>query len=44
VGLEHDDFRTVLRATGETGTTQEYIQDSLEMDQRDPGFLLLDLA
>jgi hypothetical protein len=31
----------VLRAAGETETTQENIQDWLELDERDPGFQLL---
>jgi uncharacterized protein YehS (DUF1456 family) len=31
----------VLRAAGETETTQENIQDWLELDGRDPGFQLL---
>jgi hypothetical protein len=31
----------VLRAAGETETTQENIQDWLELDEEDPGFLLL---
>jgi hypothetical protein len=31
----------VLRAAGETETTQENIQDWLEMDEGDPGFRLL---
>jgi hypothetical protein len=30
----------VLRAAGETETTQENIQDWLELDGRDPGFQL----
>jgi hypothetical protein len=30
----------VLRAAGETETTQENIQDWLELDERDPGFRL----
>jgi hypothetical protein len=35
------DFQTVLRAAGETETTQENIQDWLELDEGDPGFQLL---
>jgi hypothetical protein len=31
----------VLRAAGEIETTQEYIQDWLELDEGDPGFQLL---
>jgi uncharacterized protein YehS (DUF1456 family) len=31
----------VLRAAGETETTQENIQDWLEQDEEDPGFQLL---
>jgi hypothetical protein len=31
----------VLRAAGETETTQENIQDWLELDKGDPGFQLL---
>jgi hypothetical protein len=31
----------VLRAAGETETTQENIQDWLELDEGDPGFQLL---
>jgi hypothetical protein len=31
----------VLRAAGETGTTQENIQHWLELDEGDPGFQLL---
>jgi hypothetical protein len=31
----------VLRATGKTETTQEYIQDLLKLDEGDPGFQLL---
>jgi hypothetical protein len=31
----------VLRAPGETETTQENIQDWLELDEGDPGFQLL---
>jgi hypothetical protein len=30
-----------LRAAGEAGTTQENIQDWLELDEGDPGFQLL---
>jgi hypothetical protein len=39
--LEQEDFKTVLRAAGETVTTQENIQDWLELDDREPGFHLL---
>jgi uncharacterized protein YehS (DUF1456 family) len=39
--LEQEDFQTVLRAAGETETTQENIQDWLELDEGDPGFQLL---
>jgi hypothetical protein len=31
----------VLRAAGETETTQENIQDWIELDEGDPGFQLL---
>jgi hypothetical protein len=31
----------VLRAAGETETTQENIQDRLQLDEGDPGFQLL---
>jgi hypothetical protein len=31
----------VLRAAGETETTQENIQDRLELDEEDPGFQIL---
>jgi uncharacterized protein YehS (DUF1456 family) len=31
----------VLRAAGETETTQENIRDWLKVDERDPGFQLL---
>jgi hypothetical protein len=37
-GLEQKDFQTVLRAAGETETTQENIQDWLQLDEGDPGF------
>jgi hypothetical protein len=40
-GLEQEDFQTVLRAAGETETTQENIQDWLELDEGDTGFQLL---
>jgi hypothetical protein len=30
-----------LRAAGETETTQEYIEDWLQLDEGDPGFQLL---
>jgi hypothetical protein len=31
----------VLRAAGETETTQENIQDWLDLDEEDPGFQIL---
>jgi hypothetical protein len=31
----------VLRAAGESETTQEYIQDWLQLDEGEPGFQLL---
>jgi hypothetical protein len=31
----------VLRAAGETETTEENVQDRLELDEGDPGFQLL---
>jgi hypothetical protein len=34
-------FQTVLRAAGETETTQENILDWLELDEGDAGFQLL---
>jgi hypothetical protein len=34
-------FETVLRAAGETETTQENIQNWLQLDEGDPGFQLL---
>jgi hypothetical protein len=40
-GLEQEDFQTVLRADGETETTQENIQDCLELDEGDPALQLL---
>jgi hypothetical protein len=40
-GLEQEDFHTVLRAAGETETTQENIQDWLELGDVDRGFQLL---
>jgi hypothetical protein len=39
--LEQEDFQTVLRAAGETETTQENIQDWLQLDEGEPGFQLL---
>jgi hypothetical protein len=36
-----EDFQTVLRAAGETETTQENIQDWLQLDEGDPGFQVL---
>jgi hypothetical protein len=41
VGLEQEDFKTVLREAEETETTQENMQDWLELDEGDPGFQLL---
>jgi uncharacterized protein YehS (DUF1456 family) len=41
VGLEQEDFQTVLLAAGETETTQENVQDWLQLDEGDPGFQLL---
>jgi hypothetical protein len=35
------DFQAVLRAAGETETTQENIQDWFQLDEGDPGFQLL---
>jgi hypothetical protein len=35
-----EDFQTVLRAVGETETTQENIQDWLQLNEGDPGFQL----
>jgi hypothetical protein len=40
-GLEQEDFQTVLGAAGETETTQESIQDWLELDEGDPVVQLL---
>jgi hypothetical protein len=40
VGLEQEDFQTVLRAAGETETTQGNIHDWLQLDEGDPGFQL----
>jgi hypothetical protein len=40
-GLEQGDFQAVLRAAGETETTQENIKDWLQLDEEDPGFQLL---
>jgi hypothetical protein len=40
-GLEQENFQSVLRAAGETETTQENIQNWLELDEGDPGFQLL---
>jgi hypothetical protein len=39
--VEQGDFQTVLRAAGETESTQENIQDWLQLHERDPGFQLL---
>jgi hypothetical protein len=41
MALEKENFQTVLRAAGETETTQENIQDWFELDEGDPGFQLL---
>jgi hypothetical protein len=38
---EQENFQTVSRTAGETETTQENIQDWLELDEGDPGFQLL---
>jgi hypothetical protein len=40
-GLDQEDFQTVLRAAGETETTQENIHDWLYLDKGDPGFQLM---
>jgi hypothetical protein len=40
-GLEQEDFQTELRAAGETETSQENIQDWLQLGEGDPGFQLL---
>jgi hypothetical protein len=37
-GLEQEDFQAVLRAAGETETTQDNIQDRLQLDEGDPRF------
>jgi hypothetical protein len=39
--FEQEDFQNVLREAGEAKTTQENIQDWLELDEGDPGFQLL---
>jgi hypothetical protein len=41
VGLEQEDFQTVLRVAGKPEIMQENIQDRLEFDEGDPGFQLL---
>jgi hypothetical protein len=41
VGLEQEDFQTVLRAAGETETTQGNIQDWTELVEGDLGFKVL---
>ena len=41
VVYEQEDFQTVLRAAGETETTQVNIQDWLKLDEGDPGFQFL---
>jgi hypothetical protein len=39
-GLEQEDFGTVvLRAAGETETTQENIEDWIQLDEEDAGLL-----
>jgi hypothetical protein len=35
---EEEDFQTVLRAVGETETTQENIQYWLQLDEGNPGY------
>jgi hypothetical protein len=35
---EQDGFQAVMRAAGETETTQENIQDWLQLDEGDPAF------
>jgi hypothetical protein len=40
-GLEQEDFETMLRAAGETETTQGNIQDWLQLDEGNAGFQLL---
>jgi hypothetical protein len=37
-GLQKEDFQIVLRAAGETETTQENSQNRLELDEGVPGF------
>jgi hypothetical protein len=39
--LEQEGFQTVLRAIGETETTQENFQDWLQLDEGDLGFQLV---
>jgi hypothetical protein len=39
-GLEQEDSQAVLRTARETETTQENIEDWLELDEEDPGFQL----
>jgi hypothetical protein len=39
--LEEEDFQTVLRTAGVTETTQQNIQDWLQLDEGDPAFQLL---
>jgi hypothetical protein len=39
--LQQEDFQTVLRAAGETETTQENIHDWLELEEGAAGFQLL---
>jgi hypothetical protein len=38
---EQEDFQTLLRAAGETETTQGNIQDWIELDERYPVFQFL---
>jgi hypothetical protein len=40
-GLQQEDFQTVLRAAGETKTTQQNIRDWLQLDKGGPVFQLL---
>jgi hypothetical protein len=41
VGLSQEDFQTVLRAAGETETTQGNFQDWFELDEGDREFQIL---
>jgi hypothetical protein len=38
MGFEQEDIQTVLKAAGETETTQENIQNWFELHEGDPGF------